>query len=75
MPAARPAAPPPVEPAAESAGFQGLRVAPKTGFTVFAPKANSGTLVLPMTMASAASRRSTIAALASGTWSFISGDP
>src|SRR5206468_8872868 len=52
--AASAAAPPPVEPEAESAVFQGLRVAPNTLFTVFAPAPNSGVLVLPRTIAPAA---------------------
>src|SRR5204863_127841 len=56
MRAASAAAPPPVDPEAESAVFQGLRVAPNTLFTVFAPAPNSGVLVLPRTIAPAAFR-------------------
>src|SRR5262249_60217647 len=65
-----PAAPggPPLEPPAVRARFQGLRVAPKTGLTVFGPKANSGVLVLPTTIAPAARRRWTTSASSSGTW-------
>jgi hypothetical protein len=42
MPLATAAAEPPDEPAGLSAGFQGLRVAPNTALTVWAPAANSG---------------------------------
>ena len=57
MPVASAAAEPPLEPPAVSARFQGLRVAPNTVFTVFGPNANSGVLVLPITIAPAARSR------------------
>ena len=69
MRAASAAAPPPVEPEAESAVFHGLRVAPNTLFTVLAPAPNSGVLVLPSTIAPAAFSRRTISASSVGTWS------
>ena len=50
------------------ARFQGLRVAPNTAFTVFGPNANSGVLVLPITIAPAARSRWTTSASSSGTW-------
>ena len=68
MPVASAAAEPPLEPPAVRARFQGLRVAPKTAFTVLGPNANSGVLVLPITIAPAARRRSTTSASSSGTW-------
>jgi hypothetical protein len=67
MPVASAAADPPLEPPAVRARFHGLRVAPNTAFTVLGPKANSGVLVLPSTMAPAARRRSTTSASTSGT--------
>src|SRR5207249_4851016 len=67
MRAASAAAPPPVEPEAESAVFQGLRVAPNTLFTVFAPAPNSGVLVLPRTIAPAAFSLRTTSASSVGT--------
>src|SRR6516164_1760954 len=57
MPVATATADPPEEPAGLSDGFQGLRVAPNTSFTVLAPVANSGVLVLAVTTAPAALRR------------------
>src|ERR1700722_17154017 len=66
---------PPDEPAGDSAGFQGLRVAPNTALTVLAPVANSGVLVLPSRMAPAALRRRTTSASSVGTKSAWSGDP
>ena len=75
MPVATATAEPPDEPAALSAGFQGLRVAPNTGLTVLAPAANSGVLVLASAMAPAALRRRTTSASSSGTKSANSGDP
>src|SRR3954447_363972 len=62
IPQRRPAAPPPAETLALRALFHGLRVAPNTALTVLAPAANSGVLVLPMTMAPAALRRCTTSA-------------
>ena len=67
MPVATATAEPPDEPAGLSAGFQGLRVAPNTAFTVFAPVANSGVLVFASTMAPAAFSRRTASASCSGT--------
>ena len=75
MPVARAAADPPLDPPAVRARFHGLRVAPKTALTVLGPKANSGVLVLPMTMAPAARSRSTTSASSSGTWSSKSLEP
>ena len=75
MPVASPAAPPPVDPPAESAGSHGLRVAPNTSLKVLAPAANSGVLVLPTTTAPAARRRRTTSASSAGTWSAYSGEP
>ena len=46
--------------AGEKAGFQGLRVAPNTWLKVLAPAANSGVLVLPMTIAPACLSRATV---------------
>src|SRR5262249_27193635 len=69
MPVATATAEPPDEPAGLSAGFQGLRVAPNTAFTVLAPVANSGVLVLPSTMAPAALRRPITSASSDGTLS------
>src|SRR5882672_8503011 len=67
MPVASAAADPPLEPPALNERFHGLRVAPNTALTVFGPKANSGVLVLPSTMAPAALSRSTTAASSVGT--------
>src|SRR5712692_1199958 len=75
MRAASAAAPPPVEPEAESAVFHGLRVAPNTLFTVLAPAPNSGVLVLPSTIAPATFSRRTISASSVGTWSRNSVEP
>src|SRR6185437_12465268 len=58
-PVASATAPPPVEPPEVSAGFHGLRVAPKTALKVLAPAPNSGVLVLPTTIAPAALSRAT----------------
>ena len=68
MPVASATAPPPVEPPQVSAGFQGLRVAPKTALKVLAPAPYSGVLVLPITIAPAAFSRSTTSPSSSGTW-------
>ena len=59
MPHATATAAPPLLPPQVRSGAQGLRVAPKTRLKVCEPAANSGVLVLPMTMAPAARRRST----------------
>ena len=69
MPLASAAAPPPVEPPALNAEFQGLRVRPKTSLNVLPPAANSGVLVLPMMMAPAARSLSTTRASAFATLS------
>ena len=69
MPVATATAEPPDDPAGLSAGFQGLRVAPNTAFTVLAPAANSGVLVLASTMAPAALSRRTTSASSAGTLS------
>ena len=53
MPVASAAAEPPLDPPEVRSVFHGLRVAPKTALTVFGPKANSGVLVLPITIAPA----------------------
>jgi hypothetical protein len=67
MPVATATAEPPEEPAGLRARFQGLRVAPNSTFTVLAPAANSGVLLLPSTTAPAALSRRTASASASGT--------
>ncbi len=51
MSVASAAAEPPEEPPALSIGLKGLPVAPQTGLRLFEPAPNSGTLVLPTTMA------------------------
>ena len=56
------AAEPLLEPPVKCAGFQGLRVAPNSSLTVFAPVANSGVFVLASTIAPAALRRRTTSA-------------
>ena len=58
---------PPDEPPALSVGSNGLPVAPHTRLRVLAPAPNSGTLVLPTTMAPAARTRATMALSRSGT--------
>ncbi len=68
-PAASAAAAPPLLPPQVLARSYGLQVAPKTALKVCDPAPNSGVLVLPMTMAPAARRRSTSRASAAGTWS------
>src|ERR1700733_13482168 len=69
IPVATATADPPEEPAGLNAGFQGLRVTPKTSLKVLAPAPNSGVLVLPSTMAPAAFRRRTTSASSAGTLS------
>src|SRR5262249_57659175 len=66
MPLATAAAEPPEDPAGLNAGFHGLRVAPKTGLTVFAPVPNSGVLVLARMIAPAALSRFTTSASSAG---------
>ena len=58
---------PPDEPPALSIGLNGLPVAPHTKLREFAPAPNSGTFVLPTTIAPAARTRATIALSRSGT--------
>ena len=67
QPAATAAPDPPDEPPGVSAGFQGLRVMPQSGDSVKPAWANSGVVVLPITIAPAPVSLSTIAASASGT--------
>jgi hypothetical protein len=67
IPVASATAEPPLEPPQVSAGFQGLRVTPKTALKVLPPAPNSGVLVLPSTMAPACLRRCTMSASSSGT--------
>ena len=59
MPQASATADPPEDPAAERAGSNGLPVAPQTALRVLAPAPNSGTLVLPHTMAPARRKSAT----------------
>src|SRR3954447_365019 len=74
MPLATAAAEPPDEPAGLSAGSHGLRVAPNSSLTVFAPAANSGVLVLPRMMAPALRSRATTSASSVGMKSLYRGD-
>src|SRR5262249_3655809 len=74
MPLATAAAEPPDEPAGLRAGFHGLRVAPNSSLTVFAPAANSGVLVLPRMMAPSLRSRATTSASSVGTKSLYRGD-
>src|SRR5438552_12871612 len=62
MPAATAAALPPDDPPGTRVVSCGLRVGPKAEFSVELPIANSSRLVLPMTTAPAARRRSTTVA-------------
>src|SRR5262245_28542005 len=75
MPVATATAEPPEEPAGDSSGFHGLRVAPNNSLTVLAPVANSGVLVLASTIAPAALRRRTTSASSVGTLFLNSGEP
>src|SRR3989441_70537 len=75
QPLATPTAAPPLEPPGVSAGFHGLRVTPKSGFSVTALRPNSDVLVFPRTSAPAARRRATAIASSSGTWSAKSREP
>ena len=56
--AATAAAEPPLDPPGTHAGFQGLRLGPRTECSVVDPMANSSQFVLPMTTAPAAVSRS-----------------
>ena len=58
---------PPLEPPGVRAGFNGLRVSPKTRLLVWMSVANSGQFVLPRSMAPAALRRATAVASRCGT--------
>ena len=64
-PAARAAPEPPDEPPGDHSSPHGLRVAPKTSLSVHPWNANSGTFVLPSTIAPAATIRSTVISLRS----------
>jgi hypothetical protein len=75
MRAARAAAPPPVEPEADICGFHGLRVAPNRAFTVLAPAAYSGVLVLPTITPPASLMRAIMMWSCVGTLSAIVGEP
>src|SRR6185437_4884097 len=75
IPLATAAAEPPDDPAGLSAKFHGLRVAPNTELTVFAPAANSGVLVFARMIAPAVFRRHTTSASSTGTLSLNIGDP
>src|SRR6202049_117836 len=75
IPVATATADPPDETAGLNAGFQGFRVTPNTSLKVLAPAANSGVLVLPMTMAPAAFSRRTASASSVGTLSLNNGEP
>src|SRR3569833_3314826 len=75
MPVATATAEPPEEPAGLSFGFQGLRVAPTTSLTVFAPVANSGVFVLARMMAPAGGGRRAAAAAAGGAGAGGGGEP
>src|ERR1700722_7290044 len=75
MPVATATADPPEDPAGLSSGFQGLRVTPNTSLKVLAPAANSGVLVLPSTIAPAASSRRTPSASGVGILSLNGGEP
>ncbi len=66
---------PPLEPPAERAVSQGLRVAPKTRLNVWDPAPHSGVLVLPTRIAPAWRRRSTWSESAAGTCSRYAGEP
>src|SRR6185312_5680657 len=68
IPVARAAAAPPDEPPATRPGSYGLRVAPKSGLTLWLPVANSGTFVLPRVITPARRIRSTTIASAVGTF-------
>ena len=75
MPVASATAEPPEEPPQMRDGSNGLPVAPKTAFLVFAPAPNSGVLVLPRTMAPACRNAAMIRSSLSGTFSACSGEP
>ena len=66
MPDASAQAAPPEEPPADRVGSTGLRVVPKIVLKVCEPAANSGTLVLPITVTPARRTRSTISSSCSG---------
>ena len=66
-PAATATAEPPLDPPGMRSSAHGLRVTPSAEFSVDEPIANSSQLVLPRTIAPAASRRSTAVAVKGGT--------
>ena len=65
-PAATAAPEPPLDPPATCAGFHGLAVRPKCGFSVVIPQANSCVFVLPITSAPARRSAATTGASCSG---------
>src|SRR5581483_399065 len=67
IPQASATAPPPVLPPQVLVKSYGLRVGPNTGLNVCEPRPNSGTLVLPITMAPACFSRWTTRQSKSGT--------
>ena len=67
MPAATAAADPALDPPGDSLGFQGLRVASKTGLSLVPLYPNSVAFVFPMITAPAPRRRSTTTSSSSGT--------
>src|SRR6267378_1852280 len=75
IPQASATQPPPVLPPQVLVTSYGLRVGPNTGLNVCEPKPNSGTLVLPITMAPAFFSRCTTRQSKSGTKSRCKGDP
>ena len=75
MPDASAQAAPPEDPPAERLGSTGLSVVPKIVLNVCDPAANSGTLVLPITVTPARRTRSTMRSSCSGTKSANSGEP
>jgi len=74
-PSASAAPAPPEEPPAIRSGSKGVPVGPTTRLSVVQPSPNSGVFVFPITMAPAASNRSTNTSLASATWSSKSREP
>src|SRR5882672_7684567 len=75
IPQASATQPPPVLPPQVLVTSYGLRVGPNTGLNVCEPKPNSGTLVLPITMAPALFSRCTTRQSKSGMKSRCKGEP
>src|SRR6266852_6517442 len=75
IPQASATQPPPVLPPQVLLTSYGLRVGPNAGLNVCEPKPNSGTLVLPITIAPAAFSRCTTRQSKSGTKSRCNGEP